>query len=863
MPAAQKPHRNTTRSAVNHKSTQVSGLAILALVFASGLAGLIYQILWMKQLGLLFGNTAQATSATLAAFFAGLGVGSWWWGKRVGSCARPLRLYAILEFGIAGSALIYFVILSLFANIYPWLYGWAGGTEWMLLLKFGLALLLVFPGAFFMGGTVPAIGQVMIRDRHRFGRIAATLYSVNTLGAAIGVLTAIFLCIPSLGYRMTCGLALLTSLTVGALAWKFSQTEPPQPEADPTKAPDDSPSQKLPLRQRLALGGLCFFSGFVVLALEVVWTRVFAQVHENSVYSFAITLVVVLVGLALGAGISSIISRFSQRPMQALGILAVVGGGLLAIGPTLLMHVTHDLEPVHSLDAWDQYVRASFKMVIGGIGYVVIALGTVFPFLMKIAEREAQAPGRTLGRLLAINTAGAISGSLLCGFVMLPLLGMWGSLQILSAIYLVVALMLPTGWSGIGVSCKVAASVLLLLVFTGLDPTDLRILSTPPNKKPVKVLQAWESHDCTVAVVKQPNGHRAIMINAGYALGSTSAYVEQVNQARIPLHLFPDTRSICFIGLGTGMSAGAALDKRFPKVDRVVTCELTEAVVKAAKEWIPPVMTGGVFKDPRSTILIEDGRHFLMATNQRFDMINADLFLPYRRGSGSLYSLDHYQIVAKKLNPNGVFVQWLPLYQITDYEFGVIVRTMQEAFGQVTMWRNNFGPGREKVALIGQLEATAMTIPPIGKGEVMRNAVEGLEWWQTTPDMVRVEPESIPFLYAGNLTAARALFDDYPLNTDDKPVIEFQTPKLFRQVASKDEVVWCVGPKLIAWIDRIFKASPLEQDPAWAKHPASSTHMVRAGAAFHQSMVGKAMGDQEVTESAWDDFKREWKLGTP
>ncbi len=861
MPATPKPRPKNKRLAVDTKTVQVSGLAILALVFASGFAGLIYQILWMKQLGLLFGNTAQAASATLAAFFAGLGVGSWWWGRKAGSYTRPLRLYALLEFGIAGSALIYFVILKLFAVIYPWLYGWAGGKEWMLLLKFALALLLVFPGAFFMGGTVPAIGQVVIRERERFGRMAATLYSLNTLGAAMGVVAAVFLLIPSLGYRMTCGLALLTSLAVGALALKFSRAEPHQAGEEPIKDSDQATSQSSPLRHRLALGGLCFFSGFVVLALEVLWTRVFAQVHENSVYSFAITLVVVLIGLALGAGISAVISRFSQRPMQTLGILAVLGGCLLVVGPSLLMHVTHDLEPSHTLEAWGDYVQSSFKMVIGGIGYVVIALGTVFPFLMKIAERDARIPGRTLGRLLAINTAGAISGSLLCGFVMLPLWGMWGSLQILSAIYLVVALILPIGWGRIGIGCRVVAGVFLLLLFTSLDPTNLRILSTIPNKKPVEILQAWESHDCTVAVVKKSDGHRAIMINAGYTLGSTGAYVEQVNQARIPLHLFPDTRSICFIGLGTGMSAGAALDKRFPKVERVVTCELTEAVVKAAKDWIPPIMTGGVFDDPRSTIMIEDGRHFLMATDEHYDMINADLFLPYRRGAGSLYSLDHYRIVAEKLNPKGVFVQWLPLYQITDYEFGVIVRTMQEAFGQVTMWRNNFAPGMEKVALIGQLEAAPMRVPPAGNGETMRKAVEGLNWWETTPDMVRVEPESMPFLYAGNLTAARALFDDYPLNTDDKPVIEFQTPKLFRQAASKDEVVWCVGPKLTAWINRIFEACPLDQDPTWSGHPASSAHMVRAGAAFHGAMVGKALRKRELTEAAWADFKREWQLG--
>jgi spermidine synthase len=137
------------------KAPDKGGLVIVSLVFASGFAGLVYQVLWMKQIGLLFGSTSQAAAVTLAAFFAGLGAGSWWWGRRVAAIARPLRFYAWMEFGIALSALTYFGVLKLFHVIYPSLYGSVSGTGWMLAVKFVLALLLVFPAAFFMGGTVP------------------------------------------------------------------------------------------------------------------------------------------------------------------------------------------------------------------------------------------------------------------------------------------------------------------------------------------------------------------------------------------------------------------------------------------------------------------------------------------------------------------------------------------------------------------------------------------------------------------------------------------------------------------------------------------------------------------------------------
>jgi len=848
------------------KQVGTVGLLIIVLVFASGFAGLVYQVLWMRQLGLLFGNTSHAAAATLAAFFAGLGAGSWWWGRRVAAVVRPLRLYAWLEFGIAAAALTYFGVLKLFHAIYPALYGTVVGSGWMLAVKFALAFLLVFPAAFFMGGTVPAIGQSVIRQPDRLGSTGAMLYAVNTLGAALGVGFAAFVMIPSLGFSTTYTLAVLLSVAIGVVAWMLPEAEampsPPARKKDRQGSKKRKKTRPLqPAGERLAVAGLCFFSGFVILALEVVWTRVFAQVHENSVYSYAIILIVVLIGLAVGAGISSVVSRYVSRPWVALGVMAVAGGGLLVFGPSVLMLVTDGLRPVDTIEPWGEYVRGLFSTGFLGVGFVVVAMGTVFPFLMKLAERGDAAPGWKLGRLLAINTAGAIAGALLCGFVMLPTWGMWRTLQLLAAVYLVVALLLPFGWSKVAIGCRLAGVTFLILAFTALDPTGLPVAGSVQKRGAGEVVQAWEGSDGTVTVIERPDGHRSIKVNGGYGLGSTDAYFEQTYQAQIPLHLFPETESIFFLGLGTGISAGAALDDRFPNVRRVLSCELIPEVVEAAKKWIPPEMTGGIFDDPRSSVLVEDGRHVLRASGERFDMINSDLFLPYRRGAGSLYSLEHFRVSASRLNEGGVFVQWLPLYQLTAFEFGVIARTMLEAFDEVTMWRNNFTPGMEKVALIGRLESLPLPVPPSGRRDAMLAAVEGMQWQATTPDMFRVAAETTPFLYAGNLTKAAELFSGYPVNTDDRPVIEYQTPITFRRVAEHDEVIWLVGPRLTELIDRLFEICPPEEDPLWAGHPDESRHLVRAGLAFHRTMVGKVLGDVEAVDAEWEAFLREWRLG--
>ena len=828
---------------------------LMLLMFASGFAGLVYQVLWMKQLGLLFGNTAQATSMTFAAFFAGLGAGSWLWGRRSGLRANPLRLYAILELAIALTALAYFLVLKLFYGIYPSIYGGSGGS--MLAIKFALSLLLIFPPAFFMGGTIPVIGQVLIPCRRAAGGRAAFIYGTNTLGAAAGVASAAFLLVPWLGFRMTYGVAVAISLAVAAISWRLSRDAGPGPvhESEQEDAPES------PRSGRWMTGGLCFLSGFTVLALEVVWTRLFAQVHENSVYSFAIILMVVLVCLALGAWISSAIARAKTPIRTTVGALMVTGGLLLTLGPSMLMGVTDRLTPVQSMEAWSEYIGSMFRMGFGGIGLVVIALGTVFPYLMKAAESQALVPGRALGNLLALNTLGAIVGALLCGFVMLPALGAWGTMRWLSAAYLLAALLIPYPWKGLGIGARVVGGLCLLLLFTALDPADLPAQGTKRGAAPVTILETWESGDSIVSVIERESGHRGIQVNGAYSLGSTSAYLEQANQARIPLTAFPDTESIFFLGMGTGMSAGAALDvERFPKVQRVVTCELTAEVVEAARKYIPEPMTGGLFTDPRSTVLVEDGRHYLMASDETFDMINSDLFLPYRRGAGSLYSRDHYRAASERLNEAGVFVQWLPLYQLTEAEFGVIVRTMLEVFPQLTLWRNNFTPGAEKVALIGQMKPTALPIPPNTHRAEMRDAVEGFRWEEALPEMVRPEPEAITFFYAGNLSAQADRFEKYPINTDDRPVIEYQTPRTFRKLAKSEKVVWFVGPKLTQQIEDLLRACPVTEDPVLAGHPDSSRRLVIAGAAFHETMVAKSLRQNDKAESQWEIFQRQWRL---
>ncbi len=847
----------------------LSGI-VYAMVFASGFAGLVYQVLWMKQLGLLFGNTAHAAATTLAAFFAGLAAGSYFWGKRSKIAARPFRMYAWLEAGIAATALLYFAVLAIFYYIYPFVYQNVASGFLLYVVKFALAILLIFPPAFFMGGTIPVIGQFLIRRQDVFGTRSAWLYGINTAGAALGAFVPAFFLVLLLGYRLTCVVAVVVTAALSAVAFCLSRADAPRegtPATDVTLKRAKKKDTRKEARARARAGGrkwilpICFLSGFGVLALEVVWTRIFAQVHENSVYSFAAVLVVVLVSLAVGAVISSRLARLSFAPKQVLTVLMIAGGASVVLSPFIFMYVTDDLTMISTRGSLVRYVLTVFRQGFVTVGLPALVLGTIFPYLMKLEQQFAVHPGESLGRLAAVNTVGAILGSLMSGFLFLELFGMWRTMQMVAAAYLVAGLVLPTSWARPGLIAKTVGAVFLVLLLTFLSPVGLPVHGTNPNRPPERVLNVWEAGDCTVAVVEDRRGNRAITFNSNYRLGSTAAVGRMGLQACIPLLIYPQTRSIFFLGLGTGTTASAALLPEFENVERIVVCELVPEVVTAAREYMTDIpgmdFMRGPFTDPRSRILIEDGRHYLMAADDTFDMINADLFLPYRSGAGSLYSREHFAAAMRRLERGGVFVQWLPLYQITQNEFGIIARTMLDVFPRVTMWRTTFQPGSEVAALIGHRDDTP--IPPCDvETTVDRKALVA---GKTCEDLRRLNlpcnAHTVPFYYCGNLTAAGDLFSNYPMNTDDRPLIEYLSPRTLRAGIDGDHPLF-IGKRFADLIDELLTRCPPETDPMLADRPPADRRLPLAGAAFYRAWVSDATGERRACEKAWRAFVSHW-----
>ncbi len=839
-------------------------ISIFLLILFSGFVALAYQILWIRQLGLIFGNSAHAAAMTLSIFFGGLAVGSWFWGRRTSLLTKPLRTYALLEAGIGMAGLLCLPMLQVYRAIYPALYGMVP-DETIWLVRGLLAMLLVFPPAFLMGGTLPVIGTSLIRQRSSFGVTTAAMFGANTLGAAAGVFVFAFIIVPSLGFSLSCIMAITISFGIAAYALLLSRSEL-APEAfshkkKPAKKKSSPPDSAGSSRGVIVL--LAFLSGSNILGLEVLWTRMLAQVHENSVYSFAAVLIVVLACLAAGAWLATWLAARSINPMRTLMVLTILGGLGVAVIPFTFIELTSGLQMLEIPGSFSVYVFILIGTAFAAIGPSCLVLGMIFPFLMKGEERFVRQPGKNIGLLLAVNTIGAIFGSLLCGFLLLEWLGLWRSMQVLAAVYLLLGLFLPSGRGSLVWLSKTAALIVLVLTFTWMDSASLPVTGYNPLSDREEVIETWEASDSTVTVVRDERGEHRIRINSNYSLGSSKAYMSQIYQTRVPMLAWPDRKSVFYLGMGTGITAGEALDRRdFDQVERLVVTELSPRVVEAAYKYFGgspgrPDLCNGLFKDPRAEIVVADGRNYLLANDETYDMINADLFLPYRSGSGSLYSLEHFQTVYERLNPGGVFVQWLPLYQLSEREFGIITRTLLEVFETVTLWRLDFRPGADTVALVGHYGGAPLPASFLDTSREQLEAISGMSEFDLMRIMLPINSQTIPLFYCGNISGMREYFADYPLNTDDRSLIEYSTPRSMHRM-SDDENPKFVGGKLAALVDRLLEVTPPESDPVLAQRSFANRQLPRAGAAWYRAGLAMERRDPDALLDYWEAFCRKW-----
>jgi spermidine synthase len=454
-----------------------------------------------------------------------------------------------------------------------------------------------------------------------------------------------------------------------------------------------------------------------------------------------------------------------------------------------------------------------------------------------LAGRADDAPGATVGRMTAWNTFGSIIGSIACGFVLIDLLGLWASIRAIAFACLALAvLLLPLGVHRLTIGL-LAAMAAVLVVF---DPARLPIVTMTKSGEYLR--EKWETGQAIVAVT-QSNGDRLIKVDNYYSLGGTSARTYEEAQADIPLIVHPDPRNVFFLGLGNGITAGAALHH---DVERVTVAELVPAVVTAAQRHFEPY-TNGLFQDPRVRIVVEDGRQHLLTTAERYDVIVSDLFIPWQAGTGSLYTREHFRLARSRLRPGGLFAQWLPMYQLSQRDAFVIMRTMLEEFPQVTLWRGDFMPDQPILALIGQENGAELDPDAV---------TDNFRHRRKTPALSRRLAMAFTGLfYAGNLTANRHLFAAAAINTDDRPLIEYMAPIAQREQAAGG-LRWFTSFRLVEFEHDLLERLPPTRDPYLVRLDPGERDFVLAGLDLFKTVLHKKANQPEEAKRHAEAFAR-------
>jgi spermidine synthase len=726
------------------------GLAML-LMFASGACGLVWQMVWTAQFGLVLGHEIVALLSVVAAFFGGIAVGSFLLARRLERTVYPGRWYAGLEALIAGWAL---VVAWASPHVLPLLSQWMGAEPsalWHWALAFFIPLFALLPATVAMGATLPAMERLLRRnDTHPLGSV----YAANTAGAMAGLLMAVFFLVPSLGLLGTSLVFAAVNATCALLAWQIwggpfhrdSRLEDAEPSTA-SKAALKAAPKVLVLR--------LFLTGLLGIGYEVLAVRVISQVTENTVYTYAMLLAVFLMGTALGAAVikrvGATLDVTAERIDRAIGALVVsifVGGLSLWWADQIYALPARWLGPGAAAAVAGECLSGMAAMLLPSM-----AMGALFTLLC----RQAQQIRMPLGTALGINNLGSALAPVLVGLLLMPYAGAGLVLFILIAGYLALRSIQswhqPAGWVAAG-------ALLLLAVFAG----PLRFVDLPAGGR---LLSYREGVMAAVSVVADADGVARLHINNRVQEGSSASGQVETRLAQMPLLLHPSPRTALFLGYGTGYTANAAaLDPRI----QVKAVELLPEVIEAA--GIFALKQGAPASASPVATVAADARRYVQSTTDRHDVIVADLFHPARNGAGSLYTVEHFAAVKSRLAPGGLFCQWLALHQMDIETLSSIVAAFLQVYPNAVAVLASNSLDTPVVGLIARPDQPAWEI------ETVRTRMSDLSPRMTKAlKLAKLDDE---FAVLGSIIAGpRALKDfarDATLNTDDRPVVTHRAP---------------------------------------------------------------------------------------
>ena len=784
---------------------------VLACFFLSGLTGLIYEILWTRMIVKVIGCSPFAVSIVLTVFMAGLGVGSYVASRTIDRIKNPMRLvrvYGVLELAVGAYCFVLPVLLWVLRPLYAVAYNrlFDHFMIYNILTFVGCSLLLMIP-VVCMGATLPILCRFYVTNLSHIGTHTGRLYGLNTIGAATGALVCGFWLINALGVLGTLVLAVSVNGLIGSFCvWasfrikmpeSMTQSERPQPVA---AACDDGHL----VSSITVIAALILFavSGFCAMAYEVIWTKLLGLMVGPTTYSFTLVLVTFITCLALGSLFFGWLGDKVRRPIHLL-IYTQLGAALFAL---LISHILGNSQLFFSKVLYhskDHFAAMNVLKAVSLFAFMflpTVLLGATFPLVGKIYTRSMAAVGRSIGVAYTVNTIGAVLGSFCAGFILIPMMGKEKGLS------LVVALQITTCLAAAGaILIREKKALLRLLPVVGPALVGLVLcLHYPEWNRSLLSSGKYHRFDqvgvdvggvgwiqalCqgpellsrttgdelkyygdgiggfTTVIEKKLwfSDPALVMSNSGKPDASTGGDMPtQSLLAHLPMLFHPNPKTVMVLGLASGITAGEVL--HYP-IDQLDVLEISPQVVEASKyfaRWNNDVLT-----NPKTKIIVQDGRAHLQLTDRKYDVIISEPSNPWMAGLAALFTQEFFTAANDRLNEGGMFVQFMHSYQMDWSVFSMVGRTFVKVFPNslfVTTRPDSFGPDYLFVGFKGKDKL------------IPENAQRRRSYAQLSKNITLTDPNVLYELVLGE--ALKVLFGEGPINTDSRPRLEFAAPRL-------------------------------------------------------------------------------------
>ncbi len=720
----------------------------------------------------------------------GLCLGSFLAGQVIDKRRSPLKTYAVLELGIGLYALFLPFGMKFLIPFYLFLHPVIGENFILIsLVRFLFSFLLLIIPSTLMGATFPVISRFFIREEDTIGKDAGTLYSLNTLGAVCGCLLTGFYLVENLGLLKSLYLAAALNIILASLSYYISRWEKvgdwleekrKKKKERPGKEQDEG---DLKDKTILFLFGL---SGFAALSLQVLWTRIFVFLIDNTVYAFTTILFTFLIGITLGSFCFSRMNLNQKNLRRTFGKMQSMIGiaGLL----TLLLFLKHNsvagfwneisfyLFGGATGSFWTGKIFASFFFIFSLLILPTFFMGATFPVVFKICSPAFASAGRSLGLLYSINTFGAILGSFCAGFILLPALGTQKAIMLVS---------LASFLSGFyilraeGKSTRTFSSAILplvtipfiflaaLLFYHGDVPRKISESKLDPGNQ---ILFYKEGITGTVLASSQENDRtpyrkpiKRIWINGDPIAGSFREALQlEWLQAHIPLLLHPDPRNAVVVCFGTGSTAGVIA--RHP-VNEIIAVDTAKGVYEAAPHFAEG--NGNIVENKKFKAVVEDGRQFLATSKRKFDFITSEPPPPSNAGIVNLYAKEYYEICKNALKPEGMLSQWIPLHHLSPEDFRSLVATFVSVFPHSTMWYTKWD-----AIMIGSDRELSIDFTRL------KQRMEKEEVQKSLREIGFQNPYRLLSTFMMGEEGLKQYTKGAAILTDDRPTVEFTAPRI-------------------------------------------------------------------------------------